>query len=328
MSRLLIISPHLDDAVLSCGARIATTTESGGEAIVATCFTTPGGTAPEELKQLYDRRKADDGEALKMLGAGFRHLGFTDAPSRNPQYHNFNTILFHHHLPDEETTLVLQLTATLEKLIGELKPDELVFPLGTGGHIDHHLVWESSKTFWNRSCIVSFYEDLPYALVPGWNAVRWNQLGMGTEESGQNRRAQENDGQTVDRQVGNSDSYDQNDGAVKMDLPGAPFPFVHNYMSSSEDRRLSMEKYDKEYEGLEHDLWNAHQWTFNGKVFVRTLYKANARNFNTKCQAITNYSSEWPVLFGPDEQNIREMLTYPGNPGDYTEISWTLKTKR
>jgi LmbE family N-acetylglucosaminyl deacetylase len=307
MSRLLIISPHLDDAVLSCGARIATTTESGGEVIVATCFTTPGEAAPEELKQLYDRRKTDDGEALKMLGAGFRHLGFTDAPFRNPQYHNFNTILFHHHLPVEETTLVRQLTATLEKLIGELKPDEVAFPLGTGGHIDHHLVWESSKTFWNRSCIVSFYEDLPYALVPGWSAVRWNQLGMRTEKGEKNRQAGEEE---------------------KMDLPGAPFPFVHNYMSSSEDRRLSLEKYDKEYEGLEHGLWNTHQCIFNGKVFVRTLYKADARNFNIKCRAIPNYSSEWPVLFGPDEQNIREMLTYPGNPGDYTEIGWTLKTKR
>src|SRR5260221_483070 len=94
MSRLLIISPHLDDAVLSCGARIAKTVESGGEVVVATCFTTPWEAAPEELQQLYDRRKADDGDALKMLGAGIRHLGFTDAPFRNPQYYNFNTILF------------------------------------------------------------------------------------------------------------------------------------------------------------------------------------------------------------------------------------------
>jgi len=68
------------------------------------------------------------------------------------------------------------LTTALVYLIEEINPSELLFPLGVGGHIDHHITWECSKAFWDKSGSLSFYEDLPYALLPWWSDVRRQQL--------------------------------------------------------------------------------------------------------------------------------------------------------
>jgi hypothetical protein len=72
----------------------------------------------------------------------------------------------------------------------------------------------------------------------------------------------------------------------------------------------------------EDGLWNARQWVFNGRVFVRTLYKTGVRPFRAKCRAIARYTSEWPVLFGADEQHIREMLNDPMNTDPYWDCQW------
>ena len=328
MSRLLILSPHLDDAVLSCGARIAQTVVSGGEVMVVTCFTSPGEEATTDLRERYEQRRADDSAALGLLGAQFRHLGFVDAPFRNAAYYNFNTILFHHRLGDEEKLLIRSLGDVLRQLTEEWKPDETMFPLGIGGHIDHHLVWESSKVFWEgilpdspgvlneRGAIgtISYYEDLPYALIPGWSAVRWNELGG-------NRPLE---GETSDAEPPLRHKLS---GESKMNLLEVPYPFVQNYMSSAEDRLCSTAHYNREYARLGNGLWDGGQWTITGHVFIRNLYRIEARYLGSKSRAITGYHSEWPLLFGADERNIPDMLAGATNAAFYTEISWTLKTR-
>ncbi|MDR5780666.1 PIG-L family deacetylase [Caballeronia sp. LZ065] len=83
--RLLVISPHLDDAVFSCGALLA----AGTDALVCTVF---AGT-PEmpmvtgwdtacgfsDAHQAMEARRAEDIAALEILGARARHLSFLDS---------------------------------------------------------------------------------------------------------------------------------------------------------------------------------------------------------------------------------------------------------
>jgi len=313
MSRVLILSPHPDDAVLSCGGRIAQTVEAGGAVMVATCFTSPGEGVAEELQGLYEGRRADDAAVMGWLGVEFRHWGFVDAPFRNAAYYNFNTILFHHDFPPEERTLVQSLGKRVLALVEEWRPDEVLFPLGVGGHIDHHLVWESSKALWGAAAgsagdairAIGYYEELPYALIPGWSAVRWNELGGRMELRGS------------DQPSGNSQ---------KMNLLEVPYPFVKNYMPSGEDRVRSVDKYNREYGRLSDGMWDSGLWTLDGVLFARNLYQMSDRYLADKCRAIAGYHSEWPVLFGPEEGTILRMLAGTMNATDYTEISWTLKT--
>jgi LmbE family N-acetylglucosaminyl deacetylase len=300
MSFLLILSPHLDDAVISCGSHIAAAIQEGRDVLVATCFTSPGETAAQDLQRLYQQRRSDDMQALRQLGAHFRHLEFTDAPFRDPQYHNVNTILFHHRLPEEEYPLCRQLTFAISRLIGEVSPDELLFPLGTGGHIDHHIVWECGKNFWDGQWSFSLYEDLPYALLPGWSDVRRQQL------------LEDVPLQPI------SPSF-------KQDLRHTGIPFVRNYIMTPEDLGSSIDKYDKEYSCLDHRSYNAASWVFGKRTFIRSLHTASAEFLDAKCHAIARYATEWPVLFGPDQGNIREVLSSPFSREKYEEVCWTLK---
>ncbi|WP_353747990.1 MULTISPECIES: hypothetical protein [unclassified Paenarthrobacter] len=87
----LFLSPHLDDAVLSCGALIEA--QAGGrEIIVATLFTeaTPGPhtrAARSFLRQcthssaldLFEARKTEDNKVLTEMGARPLHMGGVDA---------------------------------------------------------------------------------------------------------------------------------------------------------------------------------------------------------------------------------------------------------
>src|SRR6202000_2703948 len=131
-------------------------------------------------------------------------------------------------------------------LSGQWAPDEILLPLGVGGHIDHHLVWEASKFLWNDAYSLSYYEDLPYALIPGWAAVRCRELGATARG-------------------------DNGEAPVKMDLEQCPYPFVRNYLSSAEDIVYSIRQYDKEYAAEKSGERIASQWLFDNSSLIHTL---------------------------------------------------------
>ena len=65
-NKFLIISPHLDDAVLSCGASMAQWQEEGAEVIVASIFTSCA-EYNEKMNAVYQNRRKQDIEALSFL---------------------------------------------------------------------------------------------------------------------------------------------------------------------------------------------------------------------------------------------------------------------
>ncbi|MFL9912165.1 PIG-L family deacetylase [Paraburkholderia fungorum] len=153
--RLLVVSPHLDDAVLSCGLFLA----GHSNAVVCTIFTAP----PEaNMTTDWDRdsgftdafeamraRKSEDARALSTLGASPIHLPFCDAQYLSSPSH-------------------AALVAALKKTFVELEPATLLMPLGLF-HSDHVMVADaclaSMRSFENMSVLA--YEDVPYRKIPG-----------------------------------------------------------------------------------------------------------------------------------------------------------------
>ncbi|WP_235024944.1 PIG-L deacetylase family protein [Caballeronia arvi] len=154
---LLVISPHLDDAVFSCGAAVAAAPDS----IVCTVF---AGVPHDALITGWDAqcgftnahqamraRRAEDAAALDMLGARAIHLGFLDS-----QYAGDSPAT-----PDEIATALLD-------VIRATACRALVAPLGLF-HSDHDLVHRACRKAWlvdpMLACIA--YEDALYRRMDG-----------------------------------------------------------------------------------------------------------------------------------------------------------------
>lgn len=151
--RVGFISPHLDDAVWSCGGRIAALRQEGHEVVVHTVFTECG----EETAT----RRSEDDEALVLLDASAEHWGFIDArwrrrPDGQPQRRRTIELFLPPRPADLE--LVEPITGILTGLAGY---DLLYAPLAVGGHVDHRLVNLAMEQI--RVCVpVRWYEEIPY----------------------------------------------------------------------------------------------------------------------------------------------------------------------
>lgn len=281
-SKHLIISPHLDDAVLSCGASIAQWQEAEDKVLVVSVFSSCDDYS-QELNSIYEIRRKQDIEAIAFLRAKAIHLGFTDAPFRSSNYHNFSTILFHHE--DEDNLLKEAIAAAISKLIKEYAPDHVFFPLGVGGHIDHHLVYRSSFKIDYPSNQIQFYEELPYALVPDWTEVRLQKMGHDHELS------------------------------PLLNLPKSlldvQLAFIHNYTMDEADKKASDLQYLHELNSLKTE----------NKIITSRLIRERTHFdkhfFEKKCEAILYYQTEWPTLFGQAE-NIKKILN-PDSKELYSE---------
>jgi LmbE family N-acetylglucosaminyl deacetylase len=155
-ARVFVISPHLDDAVLSCGEQLA---RSSG-VTVATVF---GGRPRRWTRRTqwdrdcgFDReddviaiRMGEDRAALKVLAASQVAL-----PERDVQYHP---------LPRRKQ----RVTRTLVELLEALDPHECWFPIGIG-HPDHVLTRTCCLALASDHPRISWraYTDLPYGLSP------------------------------------------------------------------------------------------------------------------------------------------------------------------
>ncbi|WP_235012283.1 PIG-L deacetylase family protein [Caballeronia catudaia] len=154
---LLVISPHLDDAVFSCGAAVAAAPDS----IVCTVF---AGVPRDALVTGWDAqcgfanahqamraRHAEDAAALDALGAHPVHLGFLDS-----QYAGDSRAT-----PDDLATALLD-------VIRATACRALVVPLGLF-HSDHDVVHRACRTAWlaDPALVCIAYEDALYRRMDG-----------------------------------------------------------------------------------------------------------------------------------------------------------------
>ena len=179
----LFISPHLDDAVLSCGGLIYRLIKAQCKVVVVTAFTAD---APSDLalSRLARRNHAawglretpfairclEDIQALGELGAEHTHLGFLDAIYRtdSSQQLLYTKSVFSEPCPFDHENLAKALSNSLRSVLISYKgKNPYIFcPLTIGGHVDHIIVRRVIQSVCVGMPIV-YYEDFPYASKRG-----------------------------------------------------------------------------------------------------------------------------------------------------------------
>ncbi|MGJ3189278.1 MULTISPECIES: PIG-L deacetylase family protein [Paenarthrobacter] len=190
----LFLSPHLDDAVLSCGALIEAQAQKR-QIIVATLFT-EASPAPHtraarsfmrqctigDAGELFNARRSEDRTVLESMGVHSIHLGEVDALFRRrrrpPQWgssawerllpeltHRYPTYRFDialGRISKGDTGLVRHLRRDVAGLMAQTKAELLFCPAGVGRHVDH-LITRDVGTGHGENLVM--YSDFPYDLV-------------------------------------------------------------------------------------------------------------------------------------------------------------------
>ena len=166
-TRHVFLSPHLDDAVLSCGGLIAKAASLNCPVEVLTFYTAQPDvdTLPPTQREaaIYEQRKREDSAALWSLGATPIWLDHTERFLRPPWlgsvFHLFRT-------PSEGRLDEFPNAATIRQVLGRLTdecPEASVFaPLGVGNQHDHvELFLCSISTAVEKGALdrFVFYED-------------------------------------------------------------------------------------------------------------------------------------------------------------------------
>lgn len=171
----LFLSPHLDDAILSCGGLIHHLILRG-ESVLLRSFMT--GDPPHPLPDTplvrdlhrrwaagenpYQQRRAEDRKAAQSLGADVQHLGWLDCPYRTspsgePLYVHNDDLFGAVHPDDPLLREKITLPADAEKIYA---------PLGAGGHVDHKVIVQLVNKLRSQTALY-FYEEYPYSASSG-----------------------------------------------------------------------------------------------------------------------------------------------------------------
>jgi LmbE family N-acetylglucosaminyl deacetylase len=190
VSRLLAISPHLDDAALSVGAGVAEAAQDGVKVTVYTVFAGTAsppysavaeemhevwGLSPEDDAPLY--RRKEDAAALGHLGVDHRHGRFLDSIYRKSADGRWLTDRVVGPTQDErrpgiDPDLVAEIRDDIKAVIEELDPTLVVTCAAVGGNRDH-VTARNAVLFAARdkNVPIRLWEDLPYALFGKARAV-------------------------------------------------------------------------------------------------------------------------------------------------------------
>ena len=164
----LAFSPHLDDAVFSCGGALAALSREGWRVVVATLFTrsvpAPQGFAlacqldkglGPEVDYMALRRQ-EDTAAMRALHVGPPvHVALPEAPHRG--YHSARA-LFEPPLASDVIRGALRAAAT--DLCAAYAPDLVLAPQAVGGHVDHVQVVLALEDITRP---ILWWRDFPYA---------------------------------------------------------------------------------------------------------------------------------------------------------------------
>ena len=98
---------------------------------------------------------------MRQLDLDFHHMDLAEAPHRG--YNNVAELFSDVHVEDPA---IEQCKRAFTRLLGELRPDVCMGPMGVGGHVDHRVVVASLEAALcdsdTKACL--YYADQPYAL--------------------------------------------------------------------------------------------------------------------------------------------------------------------
>lgn len=159
--RAVVLSPHLDDAVFSCGGEIAKL-QREGKILVLNIFTKYLENAKKAAVVLGSERYSEENNAATALQYEYKNLNELDAFFRHPRFQSIGNIF----LPLEAENLKY-LPIFKNILFAELEQisfDRIYVPLAIGWHVDHYLTFLVMQDFKFKEKVY-FYEDAPYCFI-------------------------------------------------------------------------------------------------------------------------------------------------------------------
>lgn len=185
---IVALSPHLDDAVFSCGGYLAdhpdperliitvfTRSVSDPTGFALACQTDKGLAADVDYMAV---RREEDRAAAALLGCRTEHWDFAEAPHRG--YDSAAELFGGPH--EDDADIVPALSAKLGDRLAALRPDEILYPVGVGDHVDHLQLIAAvdevrqkglpKETRWKR------YYDQPYTVKSGVNTGAATTFGL------------------------------------------------------------------------------------------------------------------------------------------------------
>jgi LmbE family N-acetylglucosaminyl deacetylase len=173
--RPVFLSPHYDDAELSCGGTLAAMADTGERPLVLTVFgSEPDGPLNSFAAEMHrawglnpsdaiEHRRQEEACAAAVLGVESQWLDLPDAIYRGERYltdeHLFGAI------HPEEATLYREIRDAIFIYLENhrIEPSVLYCPLGIGNHVDHQHVLATARSLTYRGHTVIAWEDYPYA---------------------------------------------------------------------------------------------------------------------------------------------------------------------
>lgn len=196
--RWIFISPHFDDAVLSCGGLIREFNRQGTKVEIWTVNTGIPSEGPvSDLitrvhakwntgtpQETIELRRIEDQNAARLVGAALRHLGMVDAIYRRSETggYFYTEDVFDPIHPGEGD--IVQQTAMSIAAGGLNDNDIIVCPLALGGHVDHVIVRKAVESLGQQTW---YYADIPYLfmheeeLIPAIEGMREQQFSISDE---------------------------------------------------------------------------------------------------------------------------------------------------
>ena len=175
----IYLSPHLDDAALSCGGQIFQQTAAGKRVLIVTITAgdpavTTVSTYAQSLHARWElvvdavaARRQEDIAANQILGAETLHWSVPDCiyrydPDTGAPFYVSDPDIFGEVNP-VETSLINQLA---QQMVALPAANRVYAPLTIGHHVDHQLTRTAAELAFGVQQLV-YYEDYPYAEQPG-----------------------------------------------------------------------------------------------------------------------------------------------------------------
>jgi LmbE family N-acetylglucosaminyl deacetylase len=169
------LSPHFDDAALSCGGLIWEQVQAGEAAHIWTiCAGAPDPSQPFSpfAQSLHERwgtgpeavgaRRVEDIASCRVLGATYRHLPVFDCVYRSDvqgQHYYASEEALNGPLHPDEAAQAAQISGILPEILPA--DAQVVCPLSLGDHVDHQLTRLAAE---QSGCRLWYYADYPYVL--------------------------------------------------------------------------------------------------------------------------------------------------------------------
>ncbi|PWF44001.1 PIG-L deacetylase family protein [Massilia glaciei] len=177
--RVVILSPHLDDAALSCGGLLHAL-QGVPTLVVTLCSGNPpplvsvdgASKTPARRGHVSPRiRRAEDVAAMRAIEAAYVHLSFPDAIYRRGPTGKliYPSARGRWIAPrDDDAAHIEELFQLLRRICLDLGPILLVSPMGIGDHVDHQITARVAMRLAAAAAGAKllFYEDFPYVADP------------------------------------------------------------------------------------------------------------------------------------------------------------------